>query len=108
MDNYDLDNQEVIKLLHELLLKGDFTDQYGDMCNTTPYEEAVNVAIRSLHNRTALDNIKTQIKTLRKRIPSENTDYYTGYMSALSVVEGMIADEEIIVGGADESRSRKC
>ena len=39
-------------------------------------------------------NLKMQIKTLKSKITSINRDYYTGYMSALSVVEGMIATIE--------------
>ena len=35
--------------------------------------------------------LKKEIADLKRTIHSENTDYQTGYMSALSVVEGMIA-----------------
>ena len=34
--------------------------------------------------------LKKEIADLKRTIHSENTDYQTGYMSALSVVEGMI------------------
>lgn len=37
--------------------------------------------------------LKKEIADLKRTIHSENTDYQTGYMSALSVVEGMIAEQ---------------
>lgn len=37
------------------------------------------------------DALKKQIKKVKKCFRSENNDYMTGYISALSVVEGMIA-----------------
>ena len=37
------------------------------------------------------DALKKQIAKVKKCFTSENSDYTTGYISALSVVEGMIA-----------------
>lgn len=37
------------------------------------------------------DALKKQIAKVKKCFRSENQDYATGYISALSVVEGMIA-----------------
>lgn len=37
------------------------------------------------------DALKKQIAKVKKCFTSENSDYMTGYISALSVVEGMIA-----------------
>lgn len=37
--------------------------------------------------------LKKEIADFKRTIHSENTDYQTGYMSALSVVEGMIAEQ---------------
>lgn len=37
------------------------------------------------------DELKKQIAKVKKCFTSENSDYVTGYISALSVVEGMIA-----------------
>lgn len=51
-----MDNQEVINLLNELLLKADFTDQYGDMCDSSPYEEAVDIAIKAIKQRVIYEN----------------------------------------------------
>lgn len=47
-NNQNMNYQEVIDLLNELLLKGDFTDQYGDMSDSSPYEEAVDIAIKTI------------------------------------------------------------
>ena len=38
-----------------------------------------------------VDELKKQIAKVKKCFSSENQDYATGYISALSVVEGMIA-----------------
>ena len=48
------------------------------------------------------DALKKQIAKVKKCFRSENNDYMTGYISALSVVEGMIAyleDGEMINDG---------
>lgn len=37
------------------------------------------------------DDLNNQIKKVKRCFHSENSDYMTGYLSALSVVEGMIA-----------------
>lgn len=39
-------------------------------------------------------SIKDQIAFAKRNIQSENSDYLTGYLSALSAVEGMIAEHE--------------
>lgn len=39
---------EATKLLEKFLLMADFTDEYGDMCDSEPYEEAVDIAIKGL------------------------------------------------------------
>lgn len=40
--------------------------------------------------------LKKEIADWKRTIHSENTDYQTGYMSALSVVEGMIAEQTAV------------
>ena len=37
------------------------------------------------------DKLKEEIRKIKKCFTSENCDYVTGYLSAMSVVEGMIA-----------------
>ena len=41
--------------------------------------------------KISADALKKQIAKVKKCFHSENSDYMTGYISALSVVEGMIA-----------------
>lgn len=48
-----------------------------------------------------IDSLKTAIKDLKKTQESPNMDYYTGYMSALSAVEGVIA---ILEGNNENER----
>lgn len=46
-----MDNREAIQLLDELLLRGNFTDQYGDMGDSSPYEEAVEIARQAIEKQ---------------------------------------------------------
>lgn len=46
-----MDNREAIQLLDELLLRGNFTDQYGDMEDSSPYEEAVKIARQAIEKQ---------------------------------------------------------
>lgn len=46
-----MDNREAIQLLDELLLRGNFTDQYGDMDDSSPYEEAVEIAREAIEKQ---------------------------------------------------------
>lgn len=54
-------NKKAIQLLDELLLRSDFSDQYGDMGNSSPYEEAVEIA------RGAIE------KQIPKKLIAQNT-----------------------------------
>lgn len=89
-----MDNKKAIQLLDELLLRSDFTDRYKN------YEEAIDIASKSLE---AIENIQSKISELKKLqmsvLPKSLSEsaheqaYLIGYISALSVVEGIIADE---------------
>lgn len=46
-----MDNREAIQLLDKLLLRSDFTDQYGDMGDSSPYEEAVEIARQAIEKQ---------------------------------------------------------
>ena len=46
-----MDNKEAIQLLDKLLLRGDFSDQYGDMEDSSPYEEAVKIAKQAIEKQ---------------------------------------------------------
>ena len=56
--------------------------------------EALDMAIKALEKEPVLDKIKTDIAFAKRNIISENSEYLTGYISALSAVEGMIAQAE--------------
>ena len=51
-------NKEAIELISNLLLIADFTDIYGDMSDSSPYEEAVNLAIKALDLLVRLEGFK--------------------------------------------------
>lgn len=40
--------KEAIKLLNKLYARADITDEYGDIEDMQPYEEAIKIAINSL------------------------------------------------------------
>ena len=42
----------------------------------------------------ALDALAKEIADFKRCVKSENSDYLTGYLCALSAVEGMIADQK--------------
>lgn len=48
-----------------------------------------------------LQDLKIAVKYMKKELQSPNMDYYTGYMSALSAVEGVIA---ILEGNNENER----
>lgn len=54
---------EAIELINKLLLMADFTDEYGDMCDSEPYEEAVAMASSAL----------TELRLNNSRATSKNT-----------------------------------
>ena len=45
-----------------------------------------------IHPDNGLQKLADEIASFKRCFKSENSDYLTGYLSALSVVEGMIAD----------------
>lgn len=44
-------HEEAIANLNSLLMRADLTDEYGEMEDMTPYEEAVEMAIEALKER---------------------------------------------------------
>ena len=55
-------NKEAIKWLKKLYIRTDITDEYGDMEDMQPYEEAVNIAIKALDQESILDKIRAEIE----------------------------------------------
>ena len=49
-------NKEAMKVLNNLLVRTDITDEYGDMEDMTPYEEAVEIAIKAIEQTQLADN----------------------------------------------------
>ena len=50
--------------------------------------------IKKLPSAQPLEKLKEKLAELKRAICSENRDYLTGYLCALSVMEGMIAEVE--------------
>ena len=57
--------EEAIKNLKTLLLRADMTDEYGDMIDISPYDDAVDMAIKALEQEPCGDAISRQA-TLKK------------------------------------------
>lgn len=64
------------------------------MMNALTVAEGLKAVTKADICRDFLENVKNEIKDLKSKQQSSNTDYYTGYMSALSTVEGIIAEME--------------
>ncbi|MBQ9657248.1 MAG: DUF551 domain-containing protein [Clostridia bacterium] len=68
-----MDNKEAIQLLYELLLlKSDFTELYGDMGDSSPYEEAVEIAREAIEKQ-----ISQKLKNETLQINIEEMDEKT-------------------------------
>ena len=48
--------------------------------------------------KSGIEALQEQISSIKRNVKSENIDYLSGYISALSAVEGMIAEMD---GGVD-------
>ena len=87
---------DAIELLHKLLLMADFTDEYGDMCDSEPYEEAVAMASNALTELRLIDKselclendelelIRRAVVILLGKIKS-NGDF--AYFSSMEMIE---------------------
>lgn len=64
-------NEEAIKILDDITSYCDFTDEYGDMINSTPYFEALDMAIKALEQQPILDT--------RQRERQLEMEYQHGY-----------------------------
>lgn len=60
-----MDNREAIQLLGELLLRSDFSDQYGDMGDSSQYEEAVEIARQAIEKQIHLKEKINQLQTYK-------------------------------------------
>lgn len=64
------------------------------MMNALTVAEGLNSVTKADICWEFAEKIKGEIKDLKAKQQSSNTDYYTGYMSALSTVEGFLAGME--------------
>ncbi len=63
----------------------------GDLIDKA-HEHIVGVEIEPQESRDVLEKVSEEIAFTKRNIQSENSDYLTGYVSALSGVEGVIAE----------------
>jgi ribosome-associated translation inhibitor RaiA len=67
-------------------------EYHGD---TSQLISALERDIRIIDEQPTVDvfaELEKELKNLKIRQNSENTDYYTGYISAVSTIEGIIAE----------------
>lgn len=57
-------------------------------CITSDYAKGYNEAVENANK--IFKNLQAQIAHIKRHVKSDNSDYLTGYISALSAVEGMI------------------
>ena len=56
---------------------------------------SLDLEIAAIKSLETLDDLEKQIALLKRSIKSENSDYLTGYLCALSAVEGIIMESEV-------------
>lgn len=85
--------REAIKLLNELYIRADITDEYGDMEDMQPYEDAVDMAIQALEQESILDKIRAEIEKQQKWLLQAG---YTAYNTdiAFDSIKRVIAESE--------------
>lgn len=109
--------KEAENWLNKLYARADITDEYGDMEDMQPYEEAVNMAIKALqdkgHDRkkarrfknkylklkTAIGKIKAEIESCRNMYFKNHDGTISPYMngtidSILQIINKRIAESE--------------
>lgn len=82
--------EEAKTWLNKLYARADITDEYGDMEDMQPYEEAVNMAIKALEQDSKILN------TLDFAIDASNgdTNYFVGFRNGLRYDKSLIDGEE--------------
>lgn len=82
--------EEAKHWLNKLYARSDITDEYGDMEDMQPYEEAVNMAIKALEQEPILDKIRAEIVDtlyVDSLIFTELIDFKNGKIDADDVIE---------------------
>jgi hypothetical protein len=74
----------------QLIDKGDLLKTLID--NKIPFDGDINYFIREQPTVDVFAELEKELKDMKIRQNSENTDYYTGYLSAVSTMEGILAE----------------
>jgi hypothetical protein len=95
--------KEAIKWLNRLYIRADITDEYGDMEDMQPYEEAINIAINALkvdemYNLEYENADEFISKRVLEDIRYEIDGIYIGYRHGYEVMADVLAvlDKHII------------
>lgn len=68
--------EEAIKLLDDITSYCDFTDEYGDMIDSEPYYEALDLAIKALDLKAKVLERKTELYYKEGVTEAEKSEYY--------------------------------
>lgn len=74
----------------QLIDKGDLLKTLID--NEIPVDSDINYFICEQPTIDIFAELEKELKDLKIKQNSKNTDYYTGYLSAVSTMEGIIAE----------------
>lgn len=93
--------KEAITWLNKLYARADITDEYGDMEDMQPYEEALNIAINSLEidERYELEYEQVEPKTdvldkIRAEIVEMRSRHNVGVMECLEIIDKYKVESE--------------
>lgn len=95
--------KEAKNWLHKLYLAGaDITEEYGDMEDMTPYEEAVNMAIKALSvepceyaiSMSVIEDIKAEITRIAYEEATEDLKWAAGLIYSIKIINKHISGKE--------------
>lgn len=95
-----ISRDDTLKAIHQFCENCD-NNYHGAMCRACVDADALDIICdmpaADVISKSLIKSMQEQISSIKRNVKSENSDYLTGYISALSAVEGMIAEMD---GGA--------
>ena len=78
--------------LNKLYIRTDITDEYGDMEDMQPYEEALDMAIKALEQEPILDKIRAEIAEHADRL--KDSLYGDGMRHCIDIIDKYKVESE--------------
>ncbi len=92
IDALENDKSALDKIIKGMSAEDMLLKYYVAQHNQVSYDIDAIVQLPPIQPADNLQKLADEIASFKRRVKSENSDYLTGYLCALSVVEGMIAD----------------